>query len=207
MIKKSRYTLQRTMIIYFLLIASASCMVGIEFLIDFNTGYIKTEISENAGRNLQDQQTLFAYFDRMRKKALVMIAIIMVVTLIVLTMFIKNISEPLQHMIDYAHKISSGDLSRTIHIQSGNELSELGNTINSMSSNLQEILLLSRGLCVNGQHLVDEAIEQLQQKPINDHDIAHIRDIIERLSGEFASMKQIIVYFNFYTGENHHHAG
>ncbi len=206
MVKKSRYTLQRTMIIYFLLIAFASCMVGIEFLIDFNTSYIKTEIIESSGQNSQDQHSLFAYFDRMRKKALVMIAIIMVVTLIVLTMFIKNISEPLQHMIDYAHKISSGDLSRTIKIQSGNELSELGNVINSMSTNLQEVLLLSKGLCGNGQTLVDEAMQQLQKEPLEKYNLTRIGDILERLKSEFASMNQIIVYFNFYTGKNQHHA-
>ena len=205
--EKSKYTLQRTMIFYFLLIGFASCMVGIEFLVDFDKGHMETRISESAGQPMQDQNALFAPFDRMRKKALVMVAIILVVTLIVLTMFIKNISGPLQHMIDIAHKISTGDLSRTIKIQSDNELAELGDIINGMSSNLQEILLFSKGLCTNGQNLVDEAMRQLQNGPIDAHGQTRIGDIIQRLNDEFGSLKEIMVCFNFYTGDNKHHAG
>jgi methyl-accepting chemotaxis protein len=204
---KSRYTLQRTMILYFLLIGIASCMVGIEFLVDFNTEYDKIELREGSSPNTQDQDAVLAFFDLMRKKAVVMVVIIMVVTLIVLTMFIKNISEPLQHMIDNTHKILSGDLSRTIKIQSDNELSKLGNIINDLSSNLQEILLLSRGLCTAGQNLIDETMQQLQKGPLDSQDQARVSDIVQRLSSEFASMNQAIDYFNFYTGENQNHAG
>lgn len=136
-----------------------------------------------------------------------MVAIIMVVTLIVLTMFIKNISEPLQHMIDKSRKILSGDLSRTVKIQSGNELAELGTIINEMSSNLQEILLLSRRLCTAGQSLTAETMQQLQMGPLDSQGKTRVADNVERLIAEFASMNQVIDYFNFYTGEIQHHAG
>ncbi len=205
--EKSRYTLQRTMIIYFLLIGFASCLVGIEFLVDFNTGYNKAEFRSNDSQNVQAPVKVFAFFDRMRKKAVVMVAIIMVVTLIVLTMFIKNISEPLQHMIDKSRKILSGDLSRTIKIQSDNELSELGSIINEMSCNLQEILLLSRGMCTAGQSLTGETMRQLQKEPLESQDQTRLVELIGRLNSEFASMNQVIDYFNFYTGETENHAG
>ena len=195
------------MIIYFLLIGFASCMVGIEFLVDFHTGYNEAEIRADAGQNVYDQDKVFAFFDRMRKKAVVMVAIIMVVTLIVLTMFIKNISEPLQHMIDKSRKILSGDLSRTIKIQSDNELAELGTIINEMSCNLQEILMLSQGLCTAGQSLTDETIRQLQKGTLKANDQTRIIDTVQRLNSEFASMNQVIEYFNYYTGEAQHHAG
>jgi len=204
--EKSRYTIQRTMIIYFLLIGFASIMVGVEFLVDFHTGYKEVAFSASADQKVQDQDKVSAFFDRMRKKAVVMVAIIMVVTLIVLTMFIKNISEPLQHMIDKSRKILSGDLSRTIKIQSDNELSELGSIINEMSCNLQEVLLLSRGLCTSGQSLT-EKIQQLQKGPLGSQDQARIADIVQRLNSEFTSMNQVIDYFNFYAGESQHHAG
>ncbi len=53
--EKSKYTLQRTMIFYFLLIGFASCMVGIEFLVDFDKGHMETRISESAGQPMQDR--------------------------------------------------------------------------------------------------------------------------------------------------------
>jgi methyl-accepting chemotaxis protein len=194
------------MILYFLLIGFAACMVGIEFLVDFNTGNIETEIRGSSGENPHDQNALFASFERMQKKALVMVATILVVTLIVLTMFIKNISEPLQHMIHLAQEISTGDLSRTINIQADNELSDLSNLINGMSSNLQEILLLSRGVCANGQSLIDEAMQQVQNVPNDSQNQTGIGETLQRLSGEFALLNQFIVNFNFYTWDKQHHA-
>lgn len=205
--ERSRYTLQRTMIIYFLLIGFASGMVGVEFLVDFHSGYNEAEFRASVGRHSQDQEKVFAFFDRMRNKAVVMVAIMMVVTLIVLTMFIKNISEPLQHMIDKSRKILSGDLSRTVKIQSDNELAELSTIINEMSSNLQEILLLSRGLCNAGQRLTAETMLQLQKGPLDAQGQTRVADNVERLIAEFTSMDQVIDYFNFYTGEIQHHAG
>lgn len=198
---KHKYTLQRTMILYFLLIGFASCMVGIEFMFDFNTGRIESKSTQSTIQHGQDSNDVAASFDRMRKKALVMVAIILVVTIIVMTMFIKNISEPLQHMINLAHEISSGDLSRTITIQSDNELSELGNIINEMSSNLQEILLLTRGICAEGQGLVDDAAEQLKSGPLDSDGQTKIEDIIQRLGGEFASLNEMAVFFNYYRGD------
>lgn len=201
--KKLRYTLQRTMIIYFLLIGFAASMVDIEFLIDFHTGYTQAEFQVSAGQ----QAEVYAFFERMQKKAVVMVAIIMAVTLIVLTMFIKNISEPLQHMIDKSRKILSGDLSRTVNIQSNNELAELGSIINEMSSNFQEILLLSRGLCTTGQNLAAETIQLLQKRPLDNQGQTRVVENIERLIAEFASMNHVIDCFDFYTGEIQRHDG
>ena len=99
---KSRYSLQRTMIIYFLLIGFASLLVGVEFLADFQSGALKQQLWENINnpRTEQlDREVIFAPIDRLRSKAILMVGIVMFVMVIVLTMFIKNITEPLQHMI------------------------------------------------------------------------------------------------------------
>ena len=55
MATKSRYTLQRTMIIYFLLIGFASMLVGIEFWADFHSGALKSEIWQNLSQYDHDQ--------------------------------------------------------------------------------------------------------------------------------------------------------
>ena len=98
---KFRYSLQRTMIIYFLLIGFASILVCAEFIADFHQGALKQEIWENlksSGQVIDNQDAIFAPIDRMRSKAILMIGIIMFVIGIVLTMFIKNITEPLKHL-------------------------------------------------------------------------------------------------------------
>ncbi len=203
---KSRYSLQRTMIIYFLLIGFASMLVGIEFLADFHGGDLKDEIWETinqAGGQPVDQKALFAPIDRMRSKAILMVGIIMVVMLIVLTMFIKHITEPLQHMIGLSEKISAGDLSQTIRIEADNELAQLGRVINEMASNLQEIILLSQGLCDNGQFHIDQALQHLNQKMPDAQHLERIRGSVQGLKGELDNLREFVACFKFYSVERH----
>ena len=210
MSKRSRYSLQRTMIIYFLLIGFAAVMVGVEFLADFHRGALKTEIWDNIrqyGFDEQHQETIFAPIDRMRSKALLMVVIILLVSLIVLTMFIKYITEPLQHMIQLSRKISSGDLRQTIRIQSDNELAELGGVINEMASNLQEIILLSQGTCTNGRQLIRQASAHLDKGPLNEQQVCQLADTITRLGEELSLLEEMIAYFRFYTVDPKHATG
>jgi HAMP domain-containing protein len=195
-------TLQRTMIIYFLLIGFASILVGVEFLIDFQRGELKTEILENMLRYGQDQQyhtAILAPIDRMRSKAMLMVIIIMSVMLIVLTMFIKNITEPLQHMIRVSEKISSGDLRQTIRIDARNELSHLGMVINEMASNLQEITMLSKRMCAGGHGFVQNALVQLKEKPLSEDATIRLESAVRLLARDLHMLEEVIAYFSFYT--------
>lgn len=194
------------MIIYFLLIGFASMLVGIEFLADFHGGELKEEIWETIDRTdgqSIDQNALFAPIDRMRSKAILMVGIIMVVMLIVLTMFIKHITEPLQHMIGLSEKISAGDLSQTIRIDADNELAQLGHVINEMASNLQEIILLSQGLCDNGQAHIDQALKQLEHKAPDAQHLERIRRSVHGLKTELDTLREFVACFKFYSVERH----
>jgi methyl-accepting chemotaxis protein len=203
---KSRSSLQRTMIIYFLLIGFASVLVGIEFMADFQRGALKTEIWENMstyGHNQQYQEAIFAPIDRMRSKAMLMVGIIMLVMVIVLTMFIKNITEPLQHMIKLSEKISGGDLSQTIRIDANNELADLGMVINEMASNLQEITLLSQRICAGGNRFVENALAQLHHKPLSEASAVSLESAVQDLGQDLKLLEEVIAYFSFYTVDQH----
>jgi len=198
------------MIIYFLLIGFASVLVGVEFMVDFHSGALKTEIWENIerfGHSEQYQKEIFAPIDRMRSKAMLMVAIILVVMIIVLTMFIKNITEPLQHMITLSEKISAGDLSQTIRIESNNELADLGNVINEMATNLQEIILLSQRMCTGGKQYVQEVLGYLNSKPLTEAQTLHVETIVRQIDEDLSTLEEVTDYFNFYSADKKHHDG
>lgn len=198
------------MIIYFLLIGFASVLVGVEFLVDFHRGDLKTEIWENMERYGQDQQhqsAIFAPIDRMRSKAMLMVGIIMLVMVIVLSMFIKNITEPLQHMIRLSEKISSGDLSQTIRIDAQNELADLGSVINEMASNLQEITLLSQQICTGGNQFVEDSLTQLKEMPLDKTKLAGLKSNIEQLGRDLKMLDEVIGCFRFYTVDHRCNVG
>jgi methyl-accepting chemotaxis protein len=199
---KFRYSLQRTMIIYFLLIGFASVLVGVEFMADFHSGKLKAEIWENfrnLGPDQHYQEQIFAPIDRMRSKAMLMVGIIMLVMVIVLTMFIKNITEPLQHMIRISKKISGGDLSQTVGVEANNELADMGNVINEMASNLQEIILLSRRMCSQGQLFVTDILAQLKARPVSPDRLEKIETSVKKISKDLSLLEGMMDYFSFYS--------
>ena len=196
--------LQLTMIIYFLLIGFASLLVGVEFIADTQSGALKETLLDNFSKYANQEisaDAVFAPIVKLRNKAILMVAIILVVMIIILTMFIKNITEPLQHMIEVSRKISKGDLSQTVSIDSQNELAQLGNVINEMSSNLQEITLLSQNLCESGQAFTTKASSLLNEADIDADSIVQLKEEVVLLESEMGMLTEVIDYFNFYTVE------
>ncbi len=199
-----RYSLQRTMIVYFLLIGFASLLVGVEFILETQKSGLREELLSNFekySKNEIGRDAVFAPIDKLRSKAVLMIVIILCVMIIVLTMFIKNITGPLQHIIEVAKDISGGDLSHTVTVHSENELAELGKVINEMSSNLQEIILLSKQMCSSGNDFVDNTEFMLEQESLGPEEVAKVGEEIGRLKEEIGMLSEVIEYFNFYTVE------
>ncbi|MDM8543572.1 HAMP domain-containing protein [Desulfococcaceae bacterium HSG9] len=200
----TKNNLQRTMIIYFLLIGFASLLVGIEFIVDTQSSALKETLLDNFSKYANQEigaDAVFAPIVKLRNKAILMVAIILVVMIIILTMFIKNITEPLQHMIEISRNISRGDLSQTVTIDSQNELAQLGNVINEMSSNLQEITLLSQNLCESGQTFTTQASNLLNETDIDAESITLLKEKVSRFESEMDMLTEVIDYFNFYTVE------
>lgn len=180
-------------------------LVGIEFLLETQGPKLRKELLANFEKysdNSISEDILFLPIDHLRSKAILMIVVVLFVVVIVLMMFIKNITDPLQHMIETAKKISKGDLSQTIKISTQNELAELGNTINEMSSNLQEITLLSKNLCQTGNVFIAHASTILVGPLISQHEIKSLNKNLELFKSELIIMESMIRCFNFYSSED-----
>jgi HAMP domain-containing protein len=198
---KSRYSLQRTMVVYFLLIGFAALLVGVEFIAETQGDGMRqaflAQVAEHAATPLDHDASLWP-LTHLRNKAVLVIAIIMVVILIVMTMFMKHITEPLQHMITASRKISAGDLSQTIRIDGNNELSELGGVINEMSSNLQEIIHMSQNTCTSGQTFLATMAGVLDQPGLNAGDLPRIQREMDCFRSELGLLGEALDCFKFY---------
>jgi methyl-accepting chemotaxis protein len=201
--KPQFYSLQRTLILYFLLIGFASALVGIEFVIDTRDPALQERLTANVDRYVQNQigaDALLYPLERIRNKALLMVAMILVVIIIVLTMFIRNVTGPLQHMIDVAKEISQGDLSRSIRIDSQNELAELGTGINDLTSNLQEIILHTRNTCQAAENCLDRIRDAAAARDGGYQDPV-VAAALDEFGAEFANLGAVVACFQFYTVE------
>jgi methyl-accepting chemotaxis protein len=198
---KSKYSLQRTMMVYFLLIGFAVLLVGIEFIVDTHAEEIRQAFLSRtadpatiAPDHAIERQPLV----HLRNKSILMIGIIMVVILIVMTMFMKHITEPLQHMITASRRISGGDLSQTIRIEGDNELAELGGVINEMASNLQEIIHLSRNTCASGQKFLTTMNDASPEAAPNPGHLTGMQVESDRFRSELDMLQAALECFHFY---------
>lgn len=205
---KFRYTLQRTMIIYFLLIGFAALLLGVEFVSETYSSELRgawlTNIEKIVGQTI-DSPDIFQPLDQLRYKAVLMICIIMSVVVIILMMFIKNITGPLQHMIEKSNEISQGDLSQTIHIDANNELADLGDVINEMSSNLQEIIHFSLNTCVSGSKLINDTTTLLDHSSLTAKELLASKNRLAELDTELATLKNVVSCFKFYSIDERPH--
>jgi len=197
----SKYSLQRTMMVYFLLIGFAALLVGLEFIAETHGEAMRQAFLSRVGETAaapSDPAAVLQPLAHLRNKAILVIAIIMIVILIVMTMFMKHITEPLQHMITASRQISGGDLSQTIRIEGNNELAELGAVINEMSSNLQEIIHMSRHVCESGEALLT-TMNHISPAPQYDTAAKPERlPEMDRFRSELSMLQDALNCFRFY---------
>jgi methyl-accepting chemotaxis protein len=138
----SKYSgLERKMLSYFGLIAAASLLITVEFVWVINEA--APSASAVSASSSQTTNTASQKMEALKSKAFLMGIVQAVVTFIVMLMFMRRITGPLQEMVEETEKISDGDLSRTIVIKSKDEIGMIGETINGLTSNIQEIVGLS----------------------------------------------------------------
>ena len=145
---KQSKKLELCLLNYFLLIAIAAVMIGIEFYFEMSKPGLKqdictsltviNEITERGYTNTESAVKSSALSD-LRNKIVVMFGVLTIVMAIVMMMFVKNITRPLQRTLDTAKLINDGDLSQVIRIEAHDEVGQLGIVINELTSNFQEI--------------------------------------------------------------------
>ena len=129
---------------YFLLIAMAAVMIGIEFYFEMQSEELNQKICDfsfqaDTNSNIESiQEPVSPALLNLRNKIVIMFGVLTIVVAIVMTMFIKNITMPLQKMANVAKSINEGDLSQVIEIDSQDEIGMVGTAINELTSNLQE---------------------------------------------------------------------
>jgi len=198
---KYKGSLQRTMIVYFLMISFASFLIAGEFIFDVHSTELRSELTRNFAKlsiGAMQPDAAFQPIQALRDKSLLMVVLFLVVVFILLSMFIRNISEPLQHMIETSKLIAAGDLSQTVSIRARNELTEMGNTVNELTSNLQEMILLSRDMCSSVDQFTGEISVLAGSGEIHREKAEHLQQKIHLLSSKTKLMNDIILNCKFY---------
>ena len=184
--------LELRMLNYFMLIAVAAILIGVEFYFELNTSHGKEICTvQPAQENMLDD---YNPLENIRTKIMVMFALLSVVIAIVLIMFMKEITLPLCKMVEVAKHINEGDLSQTIEIDKHDEISEVGSAINELASNLQEVATFT-------SLTATEAIDKIQTLKKMDTDNPELKKIINDIEQNLESMSSFVNTFKLFSTE------
>jgi len=157
------------MIFYFLLIAIANVFVAGEILWEIKSSEYRSQIVRDVTLIKEGKEPvthIYSVFDDLSRKFVVMILILIVVSAVVLFMFVWQVASPIQYMVDQAEKMADGDLSIRIDIRTEDEIAVLGELINDLSINLQEVVAQLERMVFDLQDGISNFKSDLEERPI-----------------------------------------
>ncbi len=180
------------MLTYFGLIAAASLFITVEFIWALQTAMSEAQ-AFTGPRPTNDSEALFVIraLGALRNKALLMCVVQTVITLIVMIMFIRRITTPLQQMVEDSKVISDGDLSRTIKVRRQDEIGRIGETINGLTSNIQEIVAFGQDTETSVQPPLQELRCRVGADPV-------CRAQLDEIEGALAGFRDILDQFKLF---------
>ena len=147
---------------YFLMITMAAVMIGIEFYFGVDEADLLQGLSSTGEEAIAVKEGVSSALEQLRTKIVIMFGVLIIVVAIVMLMFLRNITRPLQKMYDSAKRINEGDLSLVVEIETEDEIGQVGNTINELTSNLQEVALMASVTCKDSL----DTLEEIQQNAV-----------------------------------------
>ena len=183
---KQSKKLELCLLNYFLLIAIAAVMIGIEFYFEMSKPGLKQDICMTATTITEiivsDHDEFSPVLSDLRNKIAIMFGVLTLVVAIVMMMFVKNITRPLQRTLDTAKLINDGDLSQVIRIEAHDEVGQLGIVINELTSNFQEIATSTSAMIRTIESRLDTLSESLpDNNPDHAEQITQIRHELDAL--------------------------
>ena len=180
--------LELKMMNYFLLIAIAAILIGVEFYLQLSDlDYLKSLYADYvADGNKQSIDDFPPAIANLRDKIVIMFVMLSGVAAIVMLMFIKNITLPLGKMITISKAINQGDLSHYIEVEQKDEIGELGQAINELTSNFQELASLTMATCEELEASLNAASEKLANDP------PATQEELESMRREIAMLQQFL---------------
>ncbi|MDH5718104.1 MAG: HAMP domain-containing protein [Spirochaetia bacterium] len=153
--------LKKKLLLYFVLTAVVSISVSAEIILEIGSPAFKKSFfssiekelikeigTENAKDILENKIKKSTIFEAVTDLQIRMILMLIVVSISIsgaFLMFIKDIVSPMEGMVEATKKIADGDLSASVPVKTEDEIGQIGNLINEMSVNLQDLILQIRG--------------------------------------------------------------
>ena len=196
--------LRKRLLIYFALIIFVTFSVGAQLLYEVGSQRLNNQISASIFDQLQENEKkhfntgkVIAVLKKLQHRMILVMAIVMLCVIATMVVFTRNIVEPLDLIGKAAKKIAAGHLDETVPVGNQDEIGNIGELINDLAANLQEILLHVWNHTEDDIVLLDHICEKINTGPDNGlfpeikQEVAFVRQDIE-------DMQDMVKAFDYY---------
>ena len=156
---------------------------------------ISTTMEPSPGAKSESVRT--ADFARsVRTRLSVLLGIMVVCTGTMIYLFVSRVIFPLQAIARVTEEISQGNLAMTAPCHHGDEVGELGCSINNLAVNFQEVLLLTGTVVGNADATVERIQEALERESLRDG--TDLKELVAALRSELEMLGDMVKDFQFY---------
>jgi HAMP domain-containing protein len=193
---------KRLLVIYLLLVGSIVA-VNVAFTLQ-----VTSEATTNDGRTLQEQVetrnvvsthsgTLTG--STLSKSTLVWIFVALVAFALsyIMYLLLTRIFRPLEAIVKTAREISEGNLSVSVPLERRDEIGKLGQTVNDIAVNYQEVLLFT-GTKVGNLRSAVSVLEDALDREENTQTDMEVREQLEVMRRELEGLSDVVQQFRFY---------
>ncbi len=194
--------LKKKLLIYFVLITFVSLVVCLEMIWEIGEPKLVDQISEKITESHPDidldslnSSGIFTPLKELQIRMLLLLAIVAICIVATLLFFVRDIANPLDGMVTAAKRIRDGNLSYTVPVVSNDEIGQLGDILNDLAVNLQEILLFVG--TVNSD-LMEIIAEIEKNRPEQTEENQELNEQLDLMSDKIEEIKDMVQAFDYY---------
>ncbi len=199
--------IKKKLLVYLLLIVLIMITMSIQYI--YETGNRRTfdqisvivagQFAERENKPV-DMSGIEDYLNNRRRRTVAVSIAGFLLVMGVAAAFIRNVVLPLNEIARATKKITDGDLTVTVPVKTEDEIGEIGNRINDLSANLQEILLDVWNGSTHSMRLIDEIDNSIRCRECNCINCIspELRKELEFVRRHTEDMQAIVQAFDLY---------
>ncbi len=196
--------LRKRLLIYFILIIFVTMSVGLQLIYEAGSPRLINKVSEAAKADVStemetapEQNGVTQVLKNLQYRMILIMLIVFVCIVATMFVFVRNIVEPLDAIGKSAKRITDGHLDETVPIRCNDEIGKIGELINDLAINLQEVLLHVWNHTCQDIRLMDNIAEILDDQP-GEILPATVREQFDFVRKDIEEMQEIVKAFEYY---------
>lgn len=206
MIKKLRISELRHKKAYILVLLIITVIVALGALSMYNVKdkNLRALIQDTISRQLPEKEAqlfdagaIHTALNQMKRRVVAAILLILFCVAVTLYVIVRTIIEPLSQMAKVTHRMAQGHLDEMVPVNSNDEIGKIGEFINDLSINIQEILLHVWNHTKRSQMFLDRIDDTLLT--VKDNCLpAHMKENFENIRQDIEDIQAMVQSFELY---------